>query len=119
MSKGRHRILVIEGDPEIPEQIAEFLTTSGYHLDLAVDGDDGLSWACAADYAVATVDRMLPGLDGRTIGASRLVHDQSGRWQGSGTNDLRRGKQSEGVCCPIISASAQNTVGRSVCGRRA
>ena len=42
----------------------EFLAASGYEVDLAVDGDEGLSRARSADYAVMTIDRMLPGIDG-------------------------------------------------------
>jgi two-component system OmpR family response regulator len=67
MSGGRRRILVVEDDSETAEQIAEFLTTSGYQVDLAADGTDGLNRARAADYAVATIDRMLPGIDGLAV----------------------------------------------------
>ena len=43
------------------------LATSGYQVDLAVDGNDGLCRARSAEYAVMTIDRMLPGIDGITI----------------------------------------------------
>src|SRR5438105_3570487 len=33
----------------------------------AIDGADGLSRGAAADYAVMTIDRMLPGLDGLAL----------------------------------------------------
>jgi two-component system OmpR family response regulator len=67
MHDGRRRILVIEDDPQTAEQIVDFLTTSGYQVDLAVDGNDGLNRACSQDYAVMTIDRMLPGVDGIAI----------------------------------------------------
>ncbi len=37
----RCRILVIEDDREMAEQLVDSLATSGYEVDLAVDGDDG------------------------------------------------------------------------------
>jgi two-component system, OmpR family, response regulator len=67
MPEGRRRILVVEDDPETAEQLVESLATSGYQVDLAVDGNDGLSRGRSADYAVMTIDRMLPGMDGISI----------------------------------------------------
>jgi len=67
MVMARHRILVIEDDVETAEQLVDFLGTSGYSIDLAVDGDEGLRRAWSGEYAVITIDRMLPGIDGITI----------------------------------------------------
>jgi two-component system, OmpR family, response regulator len=67
MQGGRCRILVIEDDRETADQIVEFLAANGYEVDLAVDGDEGLSRARSADYAVMTIDRMLPGIDGVAV----------------------------------------------------
>jgi Response regulator receiver domain len=64
MAGGRRRILVIEDDRETAEQLVDSLATSGYQVDLAVDGNDGLSRGRSAEYAVMTIDRMLPGIDG-------------------------------------------------------
>ena len=61
------RILVIEDDHETAEQLVDSLTAKGYEVDLAVDGDDGLSRGRSAKYAVMTIDRMLPRLDGITV----------------------------------------------------
>jgi len=61
------RVLVIEDDLETADQLVESLATSGYEVDVAVDGYDGLSRGGSADYAVITVDRLLPGIDGLTI----------------------------------------------------
>jgi two-component system, OmpR family, response regulator len=63
----RRRILVIEDDPETAGQLADFLSTRGYQVDLATNGNDGLRLARSAEYAVMTIDRMLPGVDGLTI----------------------------------------------------
>jgi two-component system, OmpR family, response regulator len=67
MARGRRRVLVIEDDPETAEQLVESLTTNGYQVDLAVNGNDGLSRGRTCEYAVMTIDRMLPGIDGIAI----------------------------------------------------
>ena len=67
MVEGRRRILVIEDDQETAEQIMNTLMASGYQVDLAVDGDAGLRCASSADYAVMTIDRMLPATDGLAV----------------------------------------------------
>jgi len=67
MARGRRRVLVIEDDPETAEQLVESLATNGYQVDLAVNGNDGLSRGRTCEYAVMTIDRMLPGIDGIAI----------------------------------------------------
>src|ERR1700730_12644733 len=67
MAVGRRRILVVEDDLETAEQVVESLATNGYQVDLAVNGNDGLSRGRSADYAVMTIDRMLPGMDGISV----------------------------------------------------
>ncbi len=67
MSGGRRRILVIEDDPETAEQLVDSLSTNGYQVDLAVNGNDGFARGRSADYAVMTIDRMLPGMDGLSV----------------------------------------------------
>jgi two-component system OmpR family response regulator len=67
VARSERRVLVIEDDAETAEQVADCLRTSGYSVDLAPDGDDGLSRALATDYCVMTVDRLLPDIDGLEI----------------------------------------------------
>jgi len=67
MARGRRRVLVIEDDPETAEQLVESLATNGYQVDLAVNGNDGLNRGRTREYAVMTIDRMLPGIDGIAI----------------------------------------------------
>jgi two-component system OmpR family response regulator len=67
MPEGQRRILVIEDDPETAAQLVDFLATSGYQVDLADNGDDGLSRGRSPEYAVMTIDRMLPGIDGLAV----------------------------------------------------
>jgi two-component system, OmpR family, response regulator len=74
MAGRRRRILVVEDDLETAEQLLDSLTTSGYEVDLAVDGNDGLCRGRSAEYAVMTIDRMLPGIDGIAV-IQRLRRD--------------------------------------------
>ena len=67
MAGALRRILVIEDDAETATQIVGFLTTHGYEADLAVNGRDGLRLGETAQYAVITIDRMLPVMDGLAI----------------------------------------------------
>ena len=67
MAGGRCRILVVEDDRETADQLTDSLVASGYHVDLAVDGREGLSRGRSAQYAVMTVDRMLPDIDGLAV----------------------------------------------------
>ena len=67
MTGGRRRILVIGDDRETADHLVDALTRSGYQVDFAADGNDGLRGASSLEYAVIVVDRMLPGIDGLTI----------------------------------------------------
>jgi two-component system OmpR family response regulator len=67
LTETRRRLLVIEDDPETASQLVDFLGTRGYQVDLARNGDDGLRLRSSRCYAVMTIDRMLPGLDGLSI----------------------------------------------------
>ena len=67
MAGGRCRILVVEDDRETADQLTESLSASGYHVDLAVDGREGLSRGRSGQYTVMTVDRMLPDIDGLAV----------------------------------------------------
>lgn len=67
MTGARRKILVIEDDRETAEELVDSLVSSGYAVDLAVDGHDGLNRGRSSDYAVMTVDRMLPGIDGIAV----------------------------------------------------
>jgi len=63
-ARTKRRILVIEDDAETAEQITDCLSQNGYSVDLAENGEQGLTSVLSADYAVMTVDRLLPGIDG-------------------------------------------------------
>jgi len=59
--------LVIEDDVESARFLVKGMTESGYVVDHAADGTEGLALASTRQYDVLIVDRMLPGLEGLTI----------------------------------------------------
>jgi two-component system OmpR family response regulator len=61
------RILIIEDDASVAEYIAKGLKESGYTVDHASDGKDGLALALSENYDLFIIDRMLPFLDGLSI----------------------------------------------------
>ena len=67
MTESHRRILVVEDDSEAAGQLMEELTSSGYQVDLAASGNDALRLGSANDYAVITIDRMLPDIDGIAV----------------------------------------------------
>lgn len=98
MAGGRRGILVIEDDAETAEHLVDSLSSSGYRVDLAIDGDDGLRRACFNEYAVMTIDRMLPGIDGLAV--------------------IRRMRES-GIVTPVLILSALGEIDDRVRGLRA
>ena len=61
------RVLIIEDNPAIVDNISDFLTAKGYILDFAMDGIGGLHLALTNAYDVIVLDLMLPGMDGLTL----------------------------------------------------
>lgn len=61
------RILVIEDDPRLVRNLAKALRETGYAVDTAEAGDDGLYKAQTFDYDAIVLDVMLPYLDGWEI----------------------------------------------------
>lgn len=61
------RILLIEDDQSVAGYIAKGLKESGYAVDHAADGKQGLYQAQGEGYDALIVDRMLPHVDGLTI----------------------------------------------------
>jgi two-component system, OmpR family, response regulator len=98
MTGAHRRILVVEDDAETAGQLVEELTISGYDVDLAATGREALSHGAARDYAVITIDRMLPDIDG--ISVMRQLRD-------------------DGIAAPFLIISALGEVDDRVRGLRA
>ncbi len=67
MAEFQRKVLVVEDDRETADQMVACLADSGYTVDLALDGNEALARGQSGDYAVITVDRLLPGLDGLEV----------------------------------------------------
>jgi two-component system OmpR family response regulator len=61
------KLLVIEDDRQSAAYIVKGLTESGYVIDHAAEGRDGLFMATSGSYDALIVDRMLPGMDGLAL----------------------------------------------------
>ncbi|HEX2238831.1 MAG TPA: response regulator transcription factor [Gammaproteobacteria bacterium] len=61
------RVLIIEDDRQAAGYLAKGLRESGFAVDHAANGNEGLYMALSEPYDVLIVDRMLPGRDGLSI----------------------------------------------------
>ncbi len=68
------KLLVVEDDYETASYLVKGLAESGYTVDRAGDGREGLFLASSGTYGAIVLDRMLPGIDGLTVlGALRAA----------------------------------------------
>ena len=84
------RILVVEDEMHLREQIKSALEKKGYSVDLAIDGEEGRYLATEYQYDVAIVDLGLPKLNGielirylrhQNIRFPVLILTARGHWQ--------------------------------------
>jgi two-component system OmpR family response regulator len=69
------KMLVIEDDREAAAYLVKGLGESGYVVDHAADGREGLFMATDGSYDALIVDRMLPGMDGLAVVAALRAAD--------------------------------------------
>ena len=93
------RILIIEDQPEILQNIADYLELKGYLVDCAYDGLGGLHLAVTQPFDLIILDLMLPGMDGITL-----------------CNKLRQDAQ---IYTPIIMLTARDSVDDKLAGFQA
>lgn len=67
-------VLVVEDSQSLAANIADYLESRGYLVDVAIDGVTGLHLAITQPYDVIVLDLMLPGIDGLTL-CRRLRQD--------------------------------------------
>jgi DNA-binding response OmpR family regulator len=65
------RILIVEDEPQMAEQLRKGLEREGYAVLLAHDGQEALDLARTVDHDLMILDWMLPKVDGRQV-ARRL-----------------------------------------------
>jgi len=61
------KILVVEDESKTAAYVRKGLTESGFGVDFAEDGTNGLDFARASDYDLIVLDIMLPGKDGWSV----------------------------------------------------
>jgi two-component system, OmpR family, copper resistance phosphate regulon response regulator CusR len=61
------KILVVEDEPKAAEYLRQGLRESGYTVEVAHDGMDGLHAAANGDHDLLILDVMLPGIDGFAV----------------------------------------------------
>jgi two-component system, OmpR family, response regulator len=65
-------ILVIEDDPGVADVLRLALQSEGHSVDVAADGEQGLTYLQHRHYRLLLLDLLLPGLDG--MGVLRALH---------------------------------------------
>ncbi|MCG8563884.1 MAG: response regulator transcription factor [Desulfobacterales bacterium] len=71
------RLLIVEDNIAIVENITDFFEPKGFILDFAQDGIGGLHLALTQTYDVIVLDLMLPGMDGLTL--CKKLRQEAGR----------------------------------------
>lgn len=61
------RILYMEDDPGLARLFKKRLERSGYTVDIARDGEEGLRKCAAGSYDILTVDQAMPGYNGLEV----------------------------------------------------
>jgi DNA-binding response OmpR family regulator len=89
------KILLVEDEPHIAQNIKKGLEMKSYVVDMVHDGQKGLDFALAEDYDVIILDWMLPKMSGHDI-----------------AKELRK----EGSSTPILMLTAKTTIDSRVQG---
>ena len=93
------KLLIIEDDRETAAYLVKGLSESGYTVDRAGDGREGLFLATSGSYDAIVLDRMLPGMDGLALlGALRGARDPHAGADPVGARQRRRPGQR--ACAP-------------------
>lgn len=66
------RVLIIEDEPDIREDIADILTEEGFNVATAENGDVGLKLLRNGMFCVVLLDLMMPVLDGWAFRAEQV-----------------------------------------------
>jgi two-component system OmpR family response regulator len=61
------RVLIIEDEPELTRVLRQSLSESGFSVDTAGDGEEGLAKALHTDYDAILLDLMLPRMHGGKV----------------------------------------------------
>lgn len=64
MNQLKNSILIIDDDLELCELLVDYLTTEGFVVMTAHDGNQGVETALSGDFDLIVLDVMLPGING-------------------------------------------------------
>ena len=67
MKQKKLRVLIIEDNVDMAENISDFLEAQGHIIDYAIDGISGFRLALTEPFDAIILDLMLPGMDGFEI----------------------------------------------------
>ena len=71
------RVLVIEDQPKLAENMKKFLELEGYAAFAVNDGKEGFERAMTEEWDLIVIDINLPGMDGYTICAMLRQHKKN------------------------------------------
>jgi DNA-binding response OmpR family regulator len=74
MTTRARRVLVVEDEPAIADQVAARLRAEGFLVDVVHDGHSAVAQATEVEHDVVVLDVMLPGFDGLEV--CRRIHAQ-------------------------------------------
>jgi DNA-binding response OmpR family regulator len=75
MQKNNKRLLIVDDDKQIRELLVFDIAQSGYLVDCAIDGQEGLKKALENNYDLILLDVMMPKLDGWSV--LRLIRQEN------------------------------------------
>jgi DNA-binding response OmpR family regulator len=84
------RILIVEDNIDVAENIGDYLEGQGHEVDYAMDGISGLHLSLTQKFDAIVLDIMLPGLDGLTF--------------------CRKLKREAGYAIPVLMLTARDTL---------
>ena len=63
----RHKILLIEDDPEISQMLKTYLTSENFDTDCAFDGEEACRLFDNSSYSLVLLDLMMPRIGGMDV----------------------------------------------------
>ena len=85
MSHAAHRILVVDDNAALRENLAEALQLEGYEVAVAGDGAAALALLAVEPFpSVVVLDLVMPGLDGRELARRLRKRASRGRTKRAG-----------------------------------
>jgi DNA-binding response OmpR family regulator len=90
------RILVVEDNADIAENIGDYLEEQGHLIDFALDGISGMHLVQVNEYDIIVLDIVLPGMDGLSL--------------------CRKFRSEHGKSTPILMLTARDTLTDKLAG---